>query len=107
MAAQQNVQRVELLLQDQLAEAFREYDVAREQVEQYRQAILPDAKQSLELTRAGYQQSEFGYLELLTAQQTYSRTNLAYIERLRELWLNAVQIDGMLLLGGLDAPGAN
>ncbi|MHB0955475.1 MAG: TolC family protein [Pirellulaceae bacterium] len=107
MAAQQNVERVELLLQDKLAEAFREYDVAHEQVAQYRQAILPDAKQSLELTRAGYQQSEFGYLELLTAQQTYSRTNLAYIERLRELWLSAVQIDGMLLLGGLDAPGTN
>ena len=105
MAAQQNVQRVELLLQDQLAEAFREFEVAREQVAQYRQGILPDAKKSLELTRAGYQQSEFGYLELLTAQQTYSRTNLAYIARLRELWLSAVQIDGMLLSGGLEAPG--
>ena len=104
MAAQQNVQRVELLLQDRLAEAFREFEVAREQVAQYRQGILPDAKKSLELTRAGYQQSEFGYLELLTAQQTYSRTNLAYIARLRELWLSAVQIDGMLLTGGLEAP---
>ena len=104
LAAQQNVQRVELLLQDRLAEAFREFEVAREQVAQYRQGILPDAKKSLELTRAGYQQSEFGYLELLTAQQTYSRTNLAYIARLRELWLSAVQIDGMLLTGGLEAP---
>ena len=104
IAAQQNVQRVELLLQDRLAEAFREFEVAREQVAQYRQGILPDAKKSLELTRAGYQQSEFGYLELLTAQQTYSRTNLAYIARLRELWLSAVQIDGMLLTGGLEAP---
>jgi cobalt-zinc-cadmium efflux system outer membrane protein len=103
-AAQQNVQRVELLLQDQLAEAFRDFEVAREQVAQYRQGILPDAKKSLELTRAGYQQNEFGYLELLTAQQTYSRTNLAYIARLRELWLSAVQIDGMLLTGGLQAP---
>ncbi|MHB0958848.1 MAG: TolC family protein [Pirellulaceae bacterium] len=105
-AAVQNVQRVELLLQDQLAEAYREYDIAHEQVAQYREAILPDAKQSLELTRAGYQQSEFSYLELLTAQQTYSRTNLAYIDRLRELWLSAVEIDGLLLTGGLDAPGA-
>ena len=106
LAARQNVQRVELLLQDQLAEAFRAYDVAREQTAQYRQEILPDAKQSLELTRTGYQQNEFGYLELLTAQQTFARTNLAYIERLRELWLSAVQIDGMLLTGGLEAPGA-
>jgi hypothetical protein len=70
---------------------LREFEVARDQVAQYRQGILPDAKKSLELTRAGYQQSEFGYLELLTAQQTYSRTNLAYIARLRELWLSAVQ----------------
>ncbi|MHB8864697.1 MAG: TolC family protein [Pirellulaceae bacterium] len=105
-AAVQNVQRIELLLQDQLAEAYREYDIAHEQVAQYRQAILPDAKQSLELTRAGYEQSEFSYLELLTAQQTYSRTTLAYIDRLRELWLSAVEIDGLLLTGGLEAPGA-
>ena len=47
-AAQQNVQRVELLLHDQLAAAFREFDIAREQVVQYRQDVLPDAKRSLE-----------------------------------------------------------
>jgi outer membrane protein TolC len=104
-AAQHEVDRVELLLQDRLAEVFRDFDVAREQVAQYRQEILPDAKRSLDLVRAGYQQSEFGYLELLTAQQTYARTNLAYVERLRDLQLRAVQIDGMLLTGGLEAPG--
>lgn len=104
-AAQRNVDRVGLLLQEQLAEAFRQYEVAREQVEQYRQAILPDAKRSLDLVRIGYQQGEFGYLELLTAQQTYSRTNVTYVESLRELWLSAVQIEGMLMAGGLEAPG--
>ena len=61
-------------------------------------------RKSLELTRAGYQQNEFGYLELLTAQQTFTRTNLAYIAALRELWLSITKIDGMLLTGGLDAP---
>ncbi|MCL4204224.1 MAG: hypothetical protein KJ000_17215 [Pirellulaceae bacterium] len=44
-------------------------------------------------------------LRLLTAQQTFSRTNLAYVSRLRELWLATVQIDGLLLSGGLEAPG--
>jgi cobalt-zinc-cadmium efflux system outer membrane protein len=104
-AAQHEVKRLELFLQEQLATAFRDYDIAREQVDQYRRDILPDAKQSLELVRTGYQQGEFGYLQLLTAQQTYSRTNLAYIERLRELRLRAVDIQGMLLTGGLQAPG--
>lgn len=104
LEARQNLERVELQLQDRLAEVYREYEIAREQVTQYRQSILPDAKKSLELTRAGYQQNEFGYLELLTAQQTYSRTNLAYIASLRELWLSVTKIDGMLIAGGLEAP---
>jgi cobalt-zinc-cadmium efflux system outer membrane protein len=104
-AAQHEVERVQLLLQNQLAEVFRDFDVAREQVDQYRREILPDAKRSLDLIRSGYQQGEFGYLQLLTAQQTYSRTNLSYVERLRDLRLRAVQIDGLLLSGGLEAPG--
>lgn len=33
--------------------------------------------------------------------------NLAYIDRLRELWLSAVEVDGLLLTGGLEAPGNN
>ncbi len=86
----------ELLLQEQLASSFRDYEVAREQVDQYRRDILPDAKRSLELIETGYRQGEFGYLQLLTAQQTYSRTNLAYVDRLRELRLRAVEIQGML-----------
>lgn len=102
--AQREVERIELVLQDRLAEVYRDYDVAREQVEQYRRDILPDAKQSLELTRRGYEQGEFPYLAVLTAQQTFARTNLAYVDRLRELWLATVQIQGMLLSGGLEMP---
>jgi cobalt-zinc-cadmium efflux system outer membrane protein len=104
-AAHQEMKRVELLLQEQLAASFRDYEVAREQVDQYRRDILPDAKRSLELIETGYRQGEFGYLQLLTAQQTYSRMNLAYVERLRELRLRAVEIQGMLLTDGLQAPG--
>jgi cobalt-zinc-cadmium efflux system outer membrane protein len=103
-AAQRDVERIELVLQDRLAEVYRDYEVAREQAEQYRRDILPDAKQALELTRRGYEQGEFPYLALLTAQQTFARTNLAYVARLRELWLATVQIQGMLLNGGLELP---
>ncbi len=78
---------------------------ARQQIEQYKTEILPDATSSLDLTRQGYQQGEFGYLELLTAQRTYFRVNLAYLESLRELWTSAVQIEGLLLTGGLAPPG--
>lgn len=104
-AARREVRRVELVLQDRLAEVFRRYANARQQVDQYKAAILPDATSSLALVRAGYQQGEFGYLKLLTAQRTYFRVNLAHLESLRELCLSSVEIEGLLLTGGLDHPG--
>ena len=104
-AAQREVRRVELVLQDRLAEVFRRYANARQQTEQYKAEILTDAKSSLDLVRKGYQQGEFGYLELLTAQRTYFRVNLAYLESLRQLRVSAVKIEGLLLTGGLTPPG--
>jgi cobalt-zinc-cadmium efflux system outer membrane protein len=104
-ATRQNVRRVELSLQDRLADAFRRYANARQQVRRYRDKILPDAKESLDMVREGYEEGEFGYLELLTAQRTYFHVNLAYVESLRALWVNSTRIEGMLLSGGLDRPG--
>jgi cobalt-zinc-cadmium efflux system outer membrane protein len=65
---------------------------------------LPNAKSSLELVRDGYQAGEFGFLNLLVAQRTYSQTNLAYVEALRELWSAAVEIRGLLLNNSLEGP---
>ena len=105
-AARREVRRVELQLQDRLAVTFKQYTNANLLTTQYKRQILPDARSSLELVRKGYEQGEFGYLELLTAQRTFFRANLAHIESLRELWLSAVQIEGLLLSGGLTQPGA-
>ncbi|NQU22513.1 MAG: TolC family protein [Candidatus Nealsonbacteria bacterium] len=104
-AAKWEVRRVELALQDRLAGVYKRYDNARQQTDQYNTEILPDANASLELVRKGYQQGEFGYLELLTAQRTYFRANLAYLEGLRALWTSSVEIEGLLLTGGLATPG--
>lgn len=113
-AAESEVRRVELRLQEQLAAVFRRYENARQQVEKYSAAILPDAKQSLNLVLVGYRQGEYPYLELLTAQRTYCQVNLAYLESLQNLWENAVLLEGFILSGGLeketapeDAPGAD
>jgi cobalt-zinc-cadmium efflux system outer membrane protein len=103
IAADRNVQRVELSLQRRLAPVFERYASARNQVNVYSEKILPIAQESLELIRAGYQAGEFGFLNLLTAQRTYSQTNLAYIESLRELWLASLEIDGLLLSDSLQS----
>lgn len=46
---------------------------------------------------------ETGFLNLLTAQRTYSQTNLAYLDALRELRTASAEIDGLLLANSLQA----
>jgi outer membrane protein, heavy metal efflux system len=101
IAAQHDVKRTELELQQRLAVAFEQYTNARFQVEKYSKDILPNAEASLRLTNTGYQQGEFGYLSLLTAQRTFFQTNLTYLEALRDLRSAAAMIEGNLLSDSL------
>ncbi len=103
-AAQQETRRVELSLRDRLAAEFQRYLDARETVAQYRGSILPDADAALTLVREGYAQGELGYLDLLTAQQTYFRTHLALVDALRDVHVSRIRIEGLLLAGGLERP---
>lgn len=101
VAAEKEVQRIELALQDRLAAAFERYANARYQAKKYSAEILPNAKASLDLVRSGYRQGEHDYLTLLTAQRTFFRVNLAYLESLLEYHTSSVSIEGFLLSGGL------
>lgn len=103
-AAQRNLERVELSLQGRLAPVFERYSVARNQAERYAGEIIPNAQESLDLAQAAYRAGELGYISLLTAQRTFSQTNLAYLDSLRELWAASLEIEGLLLTGSLDEP---
>lgn len=96
------VQRTELALRDQLAEAFRRYETAKAQVQELEASILPDAQESLELSVASYKASEVNYLTVLTAQRTYIEASVANLAAWLELRKAATEIDGMLLTGALN-----
>jgi len=100
-AAQREVQRVELELRDRLVAAFEQYANARRKVVSYKKIILPNAQKSRDMIRVGYREGEFGYLTLLTVQRTYFSASLDYLANLRELWARTVELEGMLLSGGL------
>jgi len=104
VAARQEVRRIELELCDRLAAAFEQYTNARYEVESYAGTILPNARASLDLVTTGYREGEFGYLTLLMAQRTYFNSNLEYLSSLRRLWTRRIEIEGMLLSGGLQRP---
>ncbi len=102
-AAQRNVERVRLALQQRLARVFEDYANAIYQVEKFKQDILPNAEASLKLTNDGYRLGEFNYLSLLTAQRTFFQTNLAYLESIRDLRVSAAAIEGNLLSDNLQS----
>ncbi len=101
--AQADVGRVELSLRNRLALAYENYANARNQVDTFSRQILPDARASLELVSSGFQQQQFDFLTLLTAQRTYSQANLAYLQSLQELNANHIAIEGLLLTGSLQS----
>lgn len=104
IAAERAMDRLELSFQQRLAGVYQRYTRARNQVEDYSRGdgILMNSATALELIRKGYEAGEMTYLDLITAQRTYSQTTLAYIESLGELWAAIVEIDGLLLKGSLE-----
>lgn len=102
--ASENVKRVEQLLRQRLAEAYQRYEVAKTQVELYRDEILPKSEESLRLTTAGYRAGEIDFFRVLTARRTYTDNEVAYVRALAQLRVAQVEIEGLLLTGGLDDP---
>lgn len=103
IAAQNDVERIELSLQDRLAVAYRRYSDARQQVQRYQREIIPRAQQSLDLVSRGYASGQVDFLTLLISQRTYIRVNLAYLASLSELWQAVTVIEGQLLTGSLQS----
>jgi cobalt-zinc-cadmium efflux system outer membrane protein len=107
LAAEREVERIQLALYQRLAAVFEQYTNARHQVEKYGRDILPNAEQSLKLTVSGYQQGEYGYLAVLTAQRTFFQTSLTYLDALRDLRASTTTIEGNLLSESLQAGEAS
>lgn len=100
--ARAEVERVRLVLHDQLAEAFRRRESARVRVERLQQSILPDADENLKLVSEGQRQGEFSLFQVLSARQLYAQSHMTYAEALTELQKVTIEIDGFLLTGGLN-----
>ncbi|WP_425619145.1 TolC family protein [Anatilimnocola sp. NA78] len=104
-AAERALEQLELNLQNRLAPVYERYSNALNQVKEYRENILPVAQETLDLSRRLYEAGEGGFINLLTAQRTFTQTNLAYLEALRELRTAAAEIEGLLLSNSLQAGG--
>ncbi|RJP25961.1 MAG: TolC family protein [Candidatus Omnitrophota bacterium] len=60
-------------------------DAARRESDLYEKTLLPDARQSLEVTRADYEGARVDFLDYLEAQRTWLDFNLAHYQARRDL----------------------
>lgn len=100
--ADREVDRVRLVLRDQLVTSLRDYEQARNRVEHYRNEILPRLKRNLDMVIAAYERQELSFLEVLNAQQTYAQSSIENVSALNEAQKLSVQIEGLQLTGGLN-----
>lgn len=100
-AANQALLQLELALKQRLAPVYERYAAAQQQTTLYRDTILPQAEESLRLTRDMYQAGEVNYTGLLVAQRTFAVTNQDYLDAVLRLRTAEAEIEGLLLTGGL------
>ncbi|HMV84995.1 MAG TPA: TolC family protein [Blastocatellia bacterium] len=103
-AAEREVQRVELALRARLADSFTRYQNSLGVAVRYQREVLPRAQRAYELYLAKFRQMGAAYPQVLFTQRTLFQARTEYISSLVELWQNVVQLRGLLLMGGLDAP---
>lgn len=93
----QQVGRVENDLVERLATAFRDFVAARLRAERYRDAILPRANETYELSLKAYKGGQFEYLRVLEAQRSVAQARLEYIRAQGDAWRGASVISGLVL----------
>ena len=103
--AQREADRVKLSLRMRIAKAYKEYQDSLNIIEKYRTGMIPRAQKAYDLYMNSFRQMAAAYPQVLIAQRNWFQLQEDYVTALVKTWRSAVEIQGLLLTGGLDAPG--
>jgi cobalt-zinc-cadmium efflux system outer membrane protein len=103
-SARQELARLKLQLQRDLATMFRDYNSARLIVQQYKAEMLPRAEQAYRLYQTNYQKMAGAYPQVLISQRTLFQLEADYVQALENVWQSALVIRGFGLMDGLSGP---
>jgi cobalt-zinc-cadmium efflux system outer membrane protein len=103
-SAQQDLARIKLQIQRDLANMFRDYESARLLVRQYRDEMLPRAEQAYRLYQRNYQTMAGAFPKVLISQRTLFQLEVEYVQALENAWQSALAIRGLGLMDGLSQP---
>jgi cobalt-zinc-cadmium efflux system outer membrane protein len=83
-------------LQRDLAQARKRYQNTIEQVEHYRERILPKASEALRLVQRGFEEGKFNFIDYLETQRTTAEVRLAYQQKVLELNLARTELETLI-----------
>lgn len=101
-ANEAEIRRVQLVLREQMADAFKRYRTALHQVDRLQKVILPTLEQNLNLATHQFEKDQLSLTPVLAARKELFHSQMAYVESLTELHKVKTEIQGMLLTGGLN-----
>ncbi len=93
--ARADVQRIELELANQTAQALASYRAATQMVAKYEEQIVPKARETFRISEQLYAQGQIDFLRLLQAQKTLLEAELARIDAQEQRWRAAATIAGL------------
>jgi len=100
--AKLDVDRTRLALRSRLAEAYREYTTALARADRYKAGVLPKALKAYELYLNNVRQMAAAYPQALIAQRNLFQLQDAYVDALLTVWQTSVEIQGLLISGGVE-----
>lgn len=83
----------EMTLDQEFMKNLEAQRTAYVQAKTLKNAILPEAEKAFSLSRRGYQEGKFTYLEVLDAERTLADARVQYIEALKEYHLQRAAIE--------------
>ncbi|OAI54246.1 hypothetical protein AYO47_00605 [Planctomyces sp. SCGC AG-212-M04] len=96
--SQQAVARTQLDISRQMADAIGRFQQSQQQVERYRDRIVPKAKEGVDIVRSGIAGGQLELVRLLQAQRALIDASLMYLTALETRWKAAAEIAGMVQL---------
>jgi cobalt-zinc-cadmium efflux system outer membrane protein len=96
MKAQAELARVETELASQAAAAYGRYAAAHDRVSRYRDKMLPQTVEALDLAMRLYREGETDFQTLLNAQRAAQEALVQYLDALSARWEAAIEIADLL-----------
>lgn len=100
---QAEIRRVELQLTNRLAQTYRYYLNAYQQVQDYQTVVLPESREAYAKSLQSYKEDREDWVEVLENQHKYIELRVEYVTALVELRERETLMQGLLLSDGLEA----